>query len=610
VNTTVNKNRPAKNGNHKAVDAIIGPNFGEQMRAQLEGLAAKEIRPRNDKLPASKGAVLMDLFLLFESKMNPRQTFDGLEQLAASIKTAGGLLVPIVARPTGDAEDDRLEIADGARRFRALELLKAQGHELRALVDVRPLTDAQMAEVMMMADQRDTLKPLEQARGYANMLAAGYTYDTIATTLGVSKGTVIGRCKLLELGPVAMKLFEKGVLTTAIATPLGRYPVALQNEAIEELFSERNRESCGGGNTWRYEDRRTHQGEKMLNVGLAIAWLQERFTRSLKSTAFDQADDMLYVPEELWPLSQIHGQDGVTAPSCKECPKNSNNMPVEVAGENAHSRSRAGFCTLPPCFEAKWKLGLKKLRDEAKEKGEKVLNETQSRKALQTKDQYGFERHDPRYAKASEINHDDPKKRTWGALQTLANSNIEESEQIRTVVAISEDGKGTLVDKAEVLKVLGADPSLKCDWAKPKKEKASAAFNYQAQAQRENEKSKRREVIAREVLGKYVQVLREKGPTLPVMRILLDQVGQDEADLEHEAFGVKSSRELDTFIEKKATTNDLVALLYMRLAADAISYQHRGFAEETERSAKELKFDLKAAEKAAAVAAKAEDADQ
>jgi len=77
---------------------------------------------------------------LFESKTNPRKTFDQkkkLEELAESIRS-GGLIQPIVVRP----KDNTFEIVAGARRFRAGQL--AEQFSLPARV--KELTDAQALE--------------------------------------------------------------------------------------------------------------------------------------------------------------------------------------------------------------------------------------------------------------------------------------------------------------------------------------------------------------------------------------------------------------------------------------------------------------------------------
>jgi ParB/RepB/Spo0J family partition protein len=552
--------------------------------------------------PVSKGAQVISLCLLVESPKNPRQDFGDLDDLAKSIKSAGGLLVPIIARPLPNSSD--YEIVDGARRFRALKLLQKTGwldEDAEVRVDVRELTDAQAFEAMMMADQRETLKPMEQARGYANMIATGHTPDTIADQLGVSKGTVIGRLKLLELGPKAMKLFEAGLLTTAIATPLGRYPHELQDEALDQMLNDRNREGMGGPDLWRYEERHKWSGPKFLNVGKCIAWLQEKFTKSLKTTPWDQEDDTIAVHEDLWPTATMVEEGTVLAPSCAKCPKNSNNMHPEIAGENAHGRSSAGFCTLPPCFEAKWAESLQRLRTEAKEKGDvKVLSESASRSALKK-----ITNSDSKFARASEVCHEDSKKRTWGQLLELANKEIDDAEKIRKVVAISEEeGRAQLVEKDVVQKVLAAQKVL--PKPKPKAEKRRGYDHAAWQAQREREDAKRELLreIAADVLKQYTELLRKKGPTLPVLRMLLNLEDAGTEDLELETFGLKNERELEAFVEKKGTVNDLIALLYMRLARSEVLHVWNGFKEETERTAKELKIDLKQREKDAIAAAK------
>ena len=76
---------------------------------------------------------------LFESKTNPRKTFDQkkLEELAESIRS-GGLIQPIVVRP----KENAFEIVAGARRFRAGQL--AEQFSLPARI--KELTDAQAME--------------------------------------------------------------------------------------------------------------------------------------------------------------------------------------------------------------------------------------------------------------------------------------------------------------------------------------------------------------------------------------------------------------------------------------------------------------------------------
>ena len=76
---------------------------------------------------------------LFESKTNPRQTFDQtkLEELAASIKHHG-LIQPIVVRP----KDNGFEVVAGARRYRASLLAE----EFSVPAHIKELNDAEAIE--------------------------------------------------------------------------------------------------------------------------------------------------------------------------------------------------------------------------------------------------------------------------------------------------------------------------------------------------------------------------------------------------------------------------------------------------------------------------------
>lgn len=586
--------------------AELRPGFVSKGQAAQKAVDAELLAAR--PFPTSKGAELVDLDYLEEDPKNPRQVFKGIEELAQQIESTQGLLVAIIARELEVTDGlPRLRIVAGARRYRALKLLRKKGVEWadKALVDIRQMTDAQASLAMMEENERENLLPLEQAQGYANMIAEGATPETVASQLGVSAGTVLGRLKLLKLGAKAKDLLLKGVITTAIATPLGRYPVELQDEALEQMLSEQNREGMGRANLWRrgeYEERhnRGSGAQIKLNVGMAISWLQEHFTRSLKTTPFDQKDATILVDRSLWPNLPPVGGGEVAAPACVSCERNSNNMPQEIAGENVHGKSSAGFCTMPPCCEEKWAAGLKQLRDDAKEKGDvKVLGEAQSRAALK-RSPYGGNA--GKYAKASEVNHADPKKRTWGELLALANKNLEEGEQIRKVLAITDDGKANLVEKGEVEKVLAAEKVL------PKPKKEPKPYDYNEQYRRENEKRELRAGIATDVARRYAEMLTEKGPTLPALRALLE-IADNQGDTtlpELELTKCKNGRELDTFIAKKGTVGELFALLYLRVLADAASRSQHGFSDETERSATELKLDLKQREKDAAAAAKKE----
>jgi ParB/RepB/Spo0J family partition protein len=556
----------------------LGVKTKNQEKAKANAAAELAMRP----FPASKGSELLDLAMLVPSPHNPRKVFKDIESLAKSIAATGGLLVPIVARMLEGT--GHYEIVAGERRFRALQLLKKQGLEVgeKALVDIRHLTDAQVAEAMMAEnDQRDSLLPLEQADGYSNMLKTGHTPATIATKLGVSVGTVHARLKLLELSKRARKMLLDGPLTPSLATPLGRYPHELQDEALDRMLGHE------GASAGLYEFESHAQGPKVLNVARCILWLQQHFTKNLRQTPFDTKSEELQVPAALWP--ELPKQDGqVFAPPCAICDYNSKNMPHEVAGDSPDGGS-SGFCTRPPCFEAKHHAAIALLKAKAKESGNKVLTEGQSSKALAL-----VNNHDSRspYVRADDVAHEDPKKRTWGQLRAALNEKLDDGEQLRKVVATAA-GAGTvdLVERDELIKGLAADGAA---WAKKKVQPNKPAHNYKADVEREQRKQQARSAAAQRVLQAMVESIRAKGPTLDVMRALIEQVDLNAVPTERECelFGKKNVRELEAWAAREATLADLFALLYVRTAGEDYVGYYSGYGDEPKRAAKALKLDL------------------
>ncbi len=93
-----------------------------------------------------------------ESATNPRQRFNDLDELAASIRTHG-LLQPILVRPLRN----HFELVVGARRLRAARLagLASVPAQVKALDD-RSAREVQIIESL----QRQDVHPLEEADGY------------------------------------------------------------------------------------------------------------------------------------------------------------------------------------------------------------------------------------------------------------------------------------------------------------------------------------------------------------------------------------------------------------------------------------------------------------
>lgn len=176
------------------------------------------------------------IWQLEESPHNPRTHFDEakLVELADSIRQKG-IVEPLVVRQTGAVAGSRkaFEIVAGARRYRAAQLA---GLETVPCI-VRDYTDEDVLEVFVIENlQRDDLSPLEQARGFKQLLTANadrFTVATIASKVGMSPAWVWDRLKLLDLVPEGQALLEQGRITTGHAIVLARLKPEDQERVVD-----------------------------------------------------------------------------------------------------------------------------------------------------------------------------------------------------------------------------------------------------------------------------------------------------------------------------------------------------------------------------------------
>lgn len=182
-----------------------------------------------------------DLDALLPSPTNPRKTFDAdaLQDLAASI-AHDGVMTPILVRELNAEQRQRmgtecpLEIVAGERRYRASRLAGMQ--TIPAIL--RDLNDAQVERLQLVENiQREGLSPLEEAEGFARLLAGGMTADEIATHLGKdrSKSYVYAKLKLLDLTDVARDWLRRGEVSESVALLVARFPAPLQGRALSRI---------------------------------------------------------------------------------------------------------------------------------------------------------------------------------------------------------------------------------------------------------------------------------------------------------------------------------------------------------------------------------------
>ncbi len=247
---------------------------------------------------------------LFESKTNPRKTFDQkkLEELAESIRSSG-LIQPIVVRP----KDNAFEIVAGARRFRAGQLAE----EFSLPARIKELTDAQALEWQLVENsQREDVHPYEEAQGFQSLLdLPGYDVAALVEKSGKSASHIYARLSLLQLIPAVAEAFQQERITASHAALIARLPQEHQADAFD--------------NCWRkdWQDKEAH----LLPAKHLSAWIQTNLYLNLADAPFDREDPSL----------------NLTAGACVTCPRRSGfntSLFADVQGDQ---------CLDAPCFQGK-----------------------------------------------------------------------------------------------------------------------------------------------------------------------------------------------------------------------------------------------------------------
>lgn len=143
----------------------------------------------------------------------PRRLFAAaaLQELADSIASVG-LLSPIVVRPVPSRAGDpgHWEIVAGERRWRAAQMVGLGRVPVVIREDLEDLDAFTLAMVENVI--RADMTPVEEARGYQQLMDAGLSPAQIAERLGKSLTAVHYRLALLRLAPDILRLVETGNL--------------------------------------------------------------------------------------------------------------------------------------------------------------------------------------------------------------------------------------------------------------------------------------------------------------------------------------------------------------------------------------------------------------
>jgi ParB family transcriptional regulator, chromosome partitioning protein len=181
---------------------------------------------------------------LVRGQYQPRRHFDPtqLQELAESIKTTGGLLQPIVVRPTSA---NRYEIVAGERRWRAAQI--AGLTEISCLVS--RYTDEQALQASIIENiNRADLNPIEEAEAYQRLIEEfHYLHEEVAAALGKSRTAITNSLRLLKLDPRVQTLLIEGKLSEGHGKILAgldvRHQVQLAELCIQKNWSVRKIES-------------------------------------------------------------------------------------------------------------------------------------------------------------------------------------------------------------------------------------------------------------------------------------------------------------------------------------------------------------------------------
>lgn len=163
------------------------------------------------------------------SPANPRKRFEGLEELAASIR-AHGVLSPLLVRFVSEIPWV-YEIVAGERRFRSAQLAGLT----EVPVIVRDLDDREAAELAVLENiQRDALTPLEEADGFRTLVEThGMAVAAVAERVGRTRGYVANRLAIAHAGEAVRTALADGRIVASVALVFARLPEAAQVEAIK-----------------------------------------------------------------------------------------------------------------------------------------------------------------------------------------------------------------------------------------------------------------------------------------------------------------------------------------------------------------------------------------
>ena len=169
----------------------------------------------------------------------PRTHFNETElnELSESIREHG-VLQPLLVRKKGS----KYEIIAGERRYQASKLADLT----EVPVIIKDVDDQQMMALALIENlQRSDLNPLEEAKGYRQLIdASGMTQDALSKAVSKSRSAITNSLRLLDLPEQVQQLIFDGELTAGharaiLAVPYEDARIKLAERVVKEGLSVR-----------------------------------------------------------------------------------------------------------------------------------------------------------------------------------------------------------------------------------------------------------------------------------------------------------------------------------------------------------------------------------
>lgn len=185
----------------------------------------------------------LPLSKIIPNKDQPRKLFkpEELAELSDSI-SQNGVLQPLLVRKKGM----NYEIVAGERRYQAAKLAGLK----EVPVIIKDISDDEVFKLALIENlQRSDLSPLEEARGYRQLIKErNLTQEQVSKLLSKSRSAVTNTLRLLDLPKEVQEYVEQGLITAGHARAILSVPseegrIKLAKKVVDNKLSVRQTEN-------------------------------------------------------------------------------------------------------------------------------------------------------------------------------------------------------------------------------------------------------------------------------------------------------------------------------------------------------------------------------